>query len=68
MVETFIEATNNDLDTEIKKLKRPKYSNLSEKEQKTLEKKKKNNIAITNTEKGGAVAILDVKEYAKECQ
>ena len=35
-VETFIEATNNDIEAEIKKLKRPKYSNLSEKEQKAL--------------------------------
>ena len=36
-VETFIEATNNDIDAEIKKLIRPKHSKLSEREQKVLE-------------------------------
>ena len=68
MVETFIGATNNDLDAEIKKLEWLKYSNLSGKEQKALEKRKEKDIVITNTDKGGAVATLDVKDYAKECQ
>ena len=39
-VETFIKATNNDIDATIKKLKQPKCSNLSEKEQKPLEEVK----------------------------
>ena len=36
-VELFIEAANNGTDAEIEKLKRPKHSNLSEREQKVLE-------------------------------
>ena len=39
-VQTFIKATNNDIDATIKKLKQPKCSNLSEKEQKPLEEVK----------------------------
>ena len=50
-VETFIKDTNNDIDATIKKLKRPKCSNLSEKEQKPLEEVKvRDEIVITNTE------------------
>ena len=68
-METFIEAKTNDLDAEIKKLKRPTCSNLSEKEHKALQELKvRNNIVIINTDKGGAVAILDVKDYVKECK
>ena len=49
-----------------KKLKRPKYSNLSEREQKALkELKMRDDIVITNVDKGAAV-MLDVKDYAKE--
>ena len=56
MVETFIEATDNDNDAENKKLKRPKYSNLSKKVKKTLEKLKvRDGILITIGDKGGAV-------------
>ena len=63
----FIQATNNYTDAVIKKLKRPKYSNLSEKEQKALEELIVwDDIVITNTDKGGAVVILDVKDYEKE--
>ena len=39
-VRKFIKATNNDIDATIKKLKQPKRSNLSEKEQKPLEEVK----------------------------
>ena len=68
-VETFIEATNNDIGAAIKKLKRPKYSNLSGREQKVPEEVKvRDDIVITNTDKGGAAVILDVKDYVKECQ
>ena len=69
MVETFVKDTNNDIDTTNKKLKRPKYSNLSEKEQKPLEEVKvRDEIVITNTDKGGAVVIMDVKDYVEECE
>ena len=51
-----------------KKLKRPKYSNISEREQKALkELKMRDDIVITNADKGVAV-ILNVKDYVKECE
>ena len=44
------------------------YSNLSEKKKKPLhELKARDNIVISNSDKGGAVVILDVKEYVEEC-
>ena len=68
-LETIIEAPNNDIDAVIKKLKWPKYSNLSERDQKTLEEwKVRDDIVITNAYKGGAVVVLDVKGYAKQCE
>ena len=49
-----MEATNNDIDAVIKKLKQLKYSNLSEREQKALEELKViDDIAITNADTGG---------------
>ena len=53
----------------LKKLKPPKYSNLSEKGTERLEKlKATDDIAITIANKGGEVLILDVKDYEKECE
>ena len=67
-IETFIKATKNNIDAEIKKLKRPKYLNLSKREQKALEELKvRDDIVITNADKVDAVVILDVKDYVKEC-
>ena len=58
-----------DIDAVIKKLKRPKYSNLSEREQKALEELRvTDDIVITNANKGGAVVKLDVKDYVEECE
>ena len=69
MAESFIEATNNDIDAEIKQLKRPKYSKLSERELKSLEDlKARDDIIITNVDNVGAVVILDGKGYVKECE
>ena len=69
MVETFKEATNNDIDVEIKILKQPYYSNLSEREQKALkELNMRDGIVITNGDKEGAVVTLDVNGYVKECE
>ena len=69
MIETFTKAINNDIDAVIKKLKRSKYSNLFEREQKAPEELKKTvDIIITNTDKGGSVVIQDVKDYVKECE
>ena len=39
-VQTFIKATNNDIDATIKKLKQRKCSNLSEEEQKNTRRSK----------------------------
>ena len=65
----FIKATNNDIDAPIKKLKRPKRSNLSEKEQKLLgDVNVRDDIVITNADKGGAVVIMDEKNYLEECE
>lgn len=69
MAESFIEATNNDIDAEMKQLKGPKYSKLSEREQKSLEDlKARDEIIITNVDNVGAVVILDGKGYVKECE
>ena len=68
-VEKFMEATNNDIDAVIKKLKQLKYSNLSEREQKALEELKViDDIATTNADTGGSVVIMDAKYYVKECE
>ena len=69
MAESFIEATNNDIDAEMKQLKGPKYSKLSEREQKSLEDlKARDDIIITNVDNVGAVVILDGKGYVRECE
>ena len=50
----------------LKKLKQPKYSNLSEREQKVLaELKVRDDIVNTNGDKGGAVVILDMMDLYK---
>ena len=57
------------LNATIEKLKQPKCSNLSEKEQKPLEEVKvRDEIVITNADKRSAVVILDVKDYVEECE
>ena len=62
----FIKATNNDIDAPIRKLKQSKRSNLSEKEQKPLEDVNvRDDIVITNADKGGAVVIMDAKTMSK---
>ena len=65
----FIKATNKNIDAPVEKLKRPKRSNLSEKEQKPLEDVNvRDDIVITNADKGGAVVIMDLKNYVEECE
>ena len=66
-IETFIEATRNEINNEIKNMKRPNYSNLSVKEQKALQElQSRDDIVITEADKGGAVVILDVEDYMKK--
>ena len=46
--------------TKFKKTKRPNYSNLSVKEQKALQElQSRDDIVITETDRSGAVVILD---------
>ena len=59
MVEKLMEATNNDIDAEIKKPKWQKDSSLSERKQKALEEfKARDDIIITNTDK-----VIQVKKF-----
>ena len=67
-IETFIEATRNDINNEIEKTKRPSYSNLSERKKALQELQSRDNIVITDADKGGAVVILDVEDYIKEAE
>ena len=64
-VETFIQAVTRDIQ-DSKRNSLPK-ENLSKGEQKALSNfKKRNDIIITNADKGGAVVIIDTKSYIDE--
>ena len=66
-IETFIEATNNEINKEIAHIKSPKYSNLSKREQKALEDlQERDNIVIVNADKGRAVIVVDVTNYMEK--
>ena len=68
-IETFIEATRNEINNEIKNTKRNNYSNLSVKEQNALQElQSRDDIVTTEPDKGGAVVILDVEDYIKEAE
>ena len=67
-VETYIEVTNNEIQEKITKIKPSNYSNLTKGEKKALDElKNRDDIIITNADKGGAVVILDVEDYINEC-
>ena len=63
-VETFIMAINHD----IKFAKTEKFirDNLTKSEREALNLQKRNDIIITKADKGGVVAILDIKGYIDE--
>ena len=64
-----MEAARNEINNEIEKPKRPNYSNLFVKEQKTLQKlQSRDSIVITEADKGDAVVMLDVEDYLKEAE
>ena len=68
-IETFIEATNTEINEEMAHIKRPKYSNLSKGEQKALEDlQEKDDIVTVNADKGGAVVIMDVIDYVEKSE
>ena len=68
-IETFIEATRNEVNNEIEKTKQPNFLNLSVKEQKALQElQSRDDNVITEADKGGAVAILYAEDYIKEVE
>ena len=68
-IDIFMEAAHNEINNEIEKTKRPNYSNLFVKEQKTLQKlQSRDSIVITEADKGDAVVMLDVEDYLKEAE
>lgn len=63
-IETFIEATNNEINGEIAHIKPREYSNLSKGKQKALQDiQGRGDIVIANVDKGGAVVIMEVTDY-----
>ena len=64
-VETFIKPINHDIkSSKTKKLPR---DNLTKSEREALlNLQKRNDIIITKADKGGTVAILDIKDYIDE--
>ena len=55
--------------TKLKRTKRPNYSNLPVKEQKALQElQSRDNIVISETDKGGLVVMLDVEDYIKKAE
>ena len=68
-VETYTEATKDALETEEQNNNKNKYYNLLKGERKVLkELADQNDIIITKADKGGAVVIIDVKDYVKEAE
>ena len=62
-------ATKNRIKDELQTIHACKYTKLSEKEQKALEElKHREDIVISNADKGGTVVIFDVKDYIKESE
>ena len=70
IVETYIEATKNILETEEKNNNKNKYyKSLTKGETKALkELADRNGIIITKADKGGPVVIIDVEDYVKEAE
>ena len=64
-----IEATCNEIQEKIGQTRPSKYSNLTIKEKKAMQElQSRDDIVITDADKGGAVAILDVEDYFKEAE
>lgn len=68
-METFIEATNNELDEEIPQIKSPKNCKPSKGEQKALDDlPERNNIVIVNSVKGRILFIMYVIDYTEKSE
>ena len=64
---TYIEATQRELEKEQMKMKEKPYNNLTINERTSMkELSEREDIIITKADKGGAVVIVDVKDYIKE--
>ena len=68
-IETFIDLVQHDInDAKILNTKRRK-DNLTKGEQKALEElSKRDDITITNADKGGVIVIMDIDKYISEPQ
>ena len=68
-VQTFIEASSNDIETEkVKEVKLAKRNLTSEEITALNQLKNRDDIVISNADKGGAVVIQDIKEYLREAK
>ena len=66
---TYIEATQRELEKELTKMKERPYNNLTKSERTSMkELSERVDIIITKAEKGGAVVIVDVKDYIKQAE
>ena len=66
---TYIEATQGELEKEQTKMKEKPYNNLTKNERTSMkELSEREDIIITKVDKGGAVIIVDVKDYIKEAE
>ena len=66
---TYIEATQRKLEKELKKMKEKPYNNLTKSERTSMkELSERVDIIITKADKGGAVVIVDVKDYIKQAE
>ena len=66
---TYIEATQRELEKEQTKMKEKPYNNLTKIERTSMkELSEREDIIITKADKGGAVVIVDVKDYIKEAE
>ena len=66
---TYIEATQRELKKELKKMKEKPYNNLTKSERTSMkELSERVDIIITKADKGGAVVIVDVKDYIKQAE
>ena len=66
---TYIEATQRELEKEQMKMKEKPYNNLTKSERTNMkELSEREDIIITKADKGGALVIVDVKDYIKETE
>ena len=66
---TYIEATQRELEKDQTKMEEKPYNNLTKNERRSIkESSEREDIIMTKADKGGAIAIVDVKDYIKEAE